>query len=252
MLRLVIVGALNGALNAKSTTNVVAFTPPIPIYPPLALPALREHAPWAEKRTTRRSKVPPAKALPVTSGAVAIEKEAGRAPARAADIVVLKNSARLTAFLQSQFNATVRADDNAEPKDFQPRADVFAVPSTGHVHVSRPCAMKQEVALNDDTVKSPPSAVGEVHRLGDEELLKTLAMGAAADRRPPGNERRSADTFVFARLLTRAPYAPIQPTGAHLLAALAPSAFQWTPIVIDCAAMGTVFNAFVRRQLSVD
>jgi HSP20 family protein len=45
------------------------------------------------------------------------------------------------------------------------------------VHVSLPGAKKEDVGVNWDAEKSELSIAGVVYRIGDEEFLKTLAMG---------------------------------------------------------------------------
>ncbi|KAI9833974.1 MAG: hypothetical protein M1826_005879 [Phylliscum demangeonii] len=108
----------------------------------------------------------------------------------------------LAQFLQSQFNATMGAeDDDPEPKDFQPPADVFATPSAYHVHVSLPGAKKEDVGLNYNADKSELTVAGVVYRPGDEEFLKTLAMGerkvGVFERKVRlGNERHPAEIDV--------------------------------------------------------
>lgn len=70
-------------------------------------------------------------------------------------------------------------DDEAgdENKDFEPEADVFDTENSFVVHVSLPGAKKEDVGVNWDAEKSELSIAGVVYRIGDEEFLKTLAMG---------------------------------------------------------------------------
>lgn len=60
--------------------------------------------------------------------------------------------------------------------DFTPEVDVFDAAEAFIVHVSLPGAKKEDVGVNWDAEKSELSIAGVVYRLGDEELLKTLAM----------------------------------------------------------------------------
>ena len=61
-------------------------------------------------------------------------------------------------------------------EDFQPDADVFDTPEAFVVHVSLPGAKKEDIGVSWDAEKSELSVAGVIHRPGDEELLKTLAL----------------------------------------------------------------------------
>lgn len=61
--------------------------------------------------------------------------------------------------------------------DFTPPADVFDTESSFIVDVSVPGAKKSDIAVHWDAEKSELNITGVVHRAGDEEFLKTLAMG---------------------------------------------------------------------------
>ncbi|KAI9820506.1 MAG: hypothetical protein M1832_003697 [Thelocarpon impressellum] len=98
-------------------------------------------------------------------------------------------------FFASQMN---REGDDSEPKDFQPPVDIFSTESSYHIHVSIPGAKKEDVGLNWDADKSELSIAGVVYRPGDEDFLKTLAMGerkvGVFDRKVRlGNERHPAE-----------------------------------------------------------
>jgi HSP20 family protein len=59
---------------------------------------------------------------------------------------------------------------------FKPEADVFDTESAYVVHLSVPGAKKEDIAVTWDAEKSEVAVSGIVHRPGDEEFLKTLAM----------------------------------------------------------------------------
>ncbi|KAK8177561.1 HSP20-like chaperone [Phyllosticta citrichinensis] len=60
--------------------------------------------------------------------------------------------------------------------EFKPEADVFDTETSYVIHLSIPGAKKEDVGLSWDAEKSEISVSGVVHRPGDEELLKTLAL----------------------------------------------------------------------------
>ena len=78
----------------------------------------------------------------------------------------------LAQMFQSQFAG---ADGNKD-EDFSPEVDVFDTPEAFVIHVSLPGAKKEDVGVNWDAEKSELSLAGVIHRPGDEEFLKTLAM----------------------------------------------------------------------------
>lgn len=63
-----------------------------------------------------------------------------------------------------------------EDGDFKPDVDVFDTENAYVVHLSLPGAKKEDVSVSWDAEKSEVSVAGVVHRPGDEEFLKTLAM----------------------------------------------------------------------------
>ena len=67
------------------------------------------------------------------------------------------------------------AKENSD-KDFTPPCDVFDTPEAYVIHISLPGAKKEDVGVNWDADKSEVSVAGVVYRIGDEEMLKTLAM----------------------------------------------------------------------------
>ena len=67
-------------------------------------------------------------------------------------------------------------DKAANDKDFTPPCDVFDTPDAYVVHLSLPGAKKEDVGVNWDADKSELSVAGVIYRIGDEEMLKTLAM----------------------------------------------------------------------------
>jgi len=60
--------------------------------------------------------------------------------------------------------------------DFKPEVDVFDTESAYVVHLSLPGAKKEDISVSWDAEKSEVAIAGVVHRPGDEEFLKTLAM----------------------------------------------------------------------------
>lgn len=62
------------------------------------------------------------------------------------------------------------------PDDFRPDVDVFDTPAAFVVHVALPGAKKEDVGVNWDAEKSELAIAGVIHRPGDEEFLKTLAL----------------------------------------------------------------------------
>lgn len=65
---------------------------------------------------------------------------------------------------------------DGENEDWKPESDVFDTESAYIVHVSLPGANKEDVGVNWDPEKSELNVAGVVHRPGNEEFLKTLAM----------------------------------------------------------------------------
>ena len=67
--------------------------------------------------------------------------------------------------------------ENVDGKDFTPACDVFDTEDAYIIHIPLPGAKKEDVGVNWDADKSELSVAGVVYRPGDEEFLKTLAMG---------------------------------------------------------------------------
>lgn len=63
-----------------------------------------------------------------------------------------------------------------ESDGFKPEADVFDTETAYVIHLSVPGAKKEDISVTWDAEKSEVAISGFVHRPGDEELLKTLAM----------------------------------------------------------------------------
>lgn len=84
----------------------------------------------------------------------------------------------LSDFIQSQMMEASGNDsgNNDRAQDFKPEADIFDTEMAFVVHVSLPGAKKEDVAVNWDAEKSELSIGGVIHRPGDEEFLKTLAL----------------------------------------------------------------------------
>lgn len=85
-------------------------------------------------------------------------------------------------FFAAQFGSSFGAGEDkagppsAEQKDFSPPVDVFDTEDAYIVHVSLPGAKKEDVGVNWDSDKSELSVAGVIHRPGDEDFLKTLAL----------------------------------------------------------------------------
>lgn len=82
-------------------------------------------------------------------------------------------------FFAAQFGNSFGAGEDkasAEQKDFSPPADIFDTEDAYIVHVSLPGAKKEDVGVNWDSDKSELSVAGVIHRPGDEDFLKTLAL----------------------------------------------------------------------------
>lgn len=73
-------------------------------------------------------------------------------------------------------NNTETKEKATNDKDFTPPCDVFDTPDAYVVHLSLPGAKKEDVGVNWDADKSELSVAGVIYRIGDEEMLKTLAM----------------------------------------------------------------------------
>ncbi|KAI9810088.1 MAG: hypothetical protein M1827_006699 [Pycnora praestabilis] len=78
-------------------------------------------------------------------------------------------------FFQQQFGGEEGAEKDST--DFTPPVDVFDTEDAYFIHVSLPGAKKEDVGVNWNADKSELCIAGVVHRPGDEEFLKTLAMG---------------------------------------------------------------------------
>lgn len=72
--------------------------------------------------------------------------------------------------------AAAAAGDHAN-EDFTPEMDVFDTETSFVVHVSLAGVKKEDVGVSWDAEKSELSVAGVIHRPGDEEFLKTFAMG---------------------------------------------------------------------------
>ncbi|KAF2756959.1 hypothetical protein EJ05DRAFT_477175 [Pseudovirgaria hyperparasitica] len=84
-------------------------------------------------------------------------------------------------------------------EDFEPEADVFDTEASFVVHVSLAGAKKEDVGVSWDAEKSELSIAGVIHRPGDEDFVKTLAL----------NERRVGAFERKVRLGSRANPAPV-------------------------------------------
>ncbi|MCJ1479075.1 hypothetical protein MMC13_007759 [Lambiella insularis] len=78
---------------------------------------------------------------------------------------------------ETEGNNTADTKEKAtNDKDFTPPCDVFDTPDAFILHLSLPGAKKEDVGVNWDADKSEVSIAGVVYRIGDEEMLKMLAM----------------------------------------------------------------------------
>ncbi|KAK8244885.1 HSP20-like chaperone [Phyllosticta capitalensis] len=79
-------------------------------------------------------------------------------------------------FQRQLFGEQGDGDRDAMQGEFKPEADVFDTETSYVIHLSIPGAKKEDVGLSWDAEKSEISVSGVVHRPGDEDLLKTLAL----------------------------------------------------------------------------
>ena len=80
-------------------------------------------------------------------------------------------------FMKDNFGIDVGQPKEAEgDRDFKPPADVFDTTNAYVIHVSLAGAKKQDLAVNWDPENSEMHVSGIIHRPGDEEFLKTLAL----------------------------------------------------------------------------
>lgn len=80
-------------------------------------------------------------------------------------------------FAAGLFEPSSNTNNKNEDEDFNPTADVFDTPAAYVIHVSLPGAKKEDVGVDWDAEKSELNIAGVIYRPGDEEFLKTLAMG---------------------------------------------------------------------------
>lgn len=84
-----------------------------------------------------------------------------------------------TMFQDQLFGQDATTTNDQKPKDgedFKPEVDVFDTTESFIVHISLPGAKKEDLGVHWDAEKSELNISGVVHRPGDEELLKTLAL----------------------------------------------------------------------------
>jgi len=89
--------------------------------------------------------------------------------------------------LSNLFQPQQEASDENTNGDWAPEADVFDTQSAYVVHISLPGANKDDVGVTWDPERSELQVAGVVHRPGDEEFLKTLALD---ERRVGAFERK--------------------------------------------------------------
>lgn len=74
-------------------------------------------------------------------------------------------------------NATNNNTSNNQESDietFTPPLDLFSTPTSYTLHLAIPGAKKEDVGVNWDPETSTLHIAGVIHRIGDEEFLKTL------------------------------------------------------------------------------
>lgn len=79
-------------------------------------------------------------------------------------------------FLNGDRNNVDESGLAGQAEDFKPQVDVFDTETSYVLHVSLPGAKKEDVNVSWDAEKSEVSITGVVHRPGDEDFLKTLAL----------------------------------------------------------------------------
>ena len=81
----------------------------------------------------------------------------------------------------SQNTAAGNGSDDGAQTDFTPPADVFDTEDAYYIHVPLPGAKKPDLGVSWDADDSTLKIAGVVHRPGDEEFLKSMAMGERKD-----------------------------------------------------------------------
>ncbi|SMR45976.1 unnamed protein product [Zymoseptoria tritici ST99CH_3D1] len=77
---------------------------------------------------------------------------------------------------QSQLFGGEEGSKEKSNEDFKPEVDVFDTAESFVIHISLAGAKKEDVGVSWDAEKSELSIAGVIHRPGDEEFLKTLAL----------------------------------------------------------------------------
>jgi HSP20 family protein len=78
--------------------------------------------------------------------------------------------------LSGLFQPQQQQQGERDSQDWSPEADVFDTPNSYVVHISLPGAKKEDIGVNWDPENSELTIAGVVHRPGDEDFLKTIAM----------------------------------------------------------------------------
>ena len=65
-------------------------------------------------------------------------------------------------------------DNENDIDTFTPPLDLFSTPTSYTLHLAIPGAKKEDVGVNWDPETSTLHIAGVIHRIGDEEFLKTL------------------------------------------------------------------------------
>ncbi|KAK5131462.1 hypothetical protein LTR08_000926 [Meristemomyces frigidus] len=92
-----------------------------------------------------------------------------------ADVVVVGHMVTKDQLFGENATAPTDKKDKSED-DFTPEVDVFDTTDSFIVHISLPGAKKEDLGVHWDAEKSELNIAGVIHRPGDEELLKTLAL----------------------------------------------------------------------------
>lgn len=79
-------------------------------------------------------------------------------------------------FLKENVGIDINAGKKDNDKDFVPPIDIFDTPSAYYIHVSLAGAKKQDLGVNWDPEAQEVHVMGVIHRPGDEEFLKTIAV----------------------------------------------------------------------------
>lgn len=86
------------------------------------------------------------------------------------------NMEGLARYLRDNLGFDLGGTRRSADKDFSPPVDVFDTQEAFFVHMSLAGAKKEDLGVSWDPENSELQVAGVIHRPGDEEFLKTLAM----------------------------------------------------------------------------